>query len=122
NRSAEDLQQGNATEKLLVAPIELASSLLEIAAGHAEELVTAHFDIGEAIAKQADILSPQRLFVRSVFLAGIGQPPPCPVQQRVAAPGLAEDGVTAGLEDARQFRSCPSQIEMVQHGMAPAAG
>ena len=57
--------------------------------------------------------------VARAVLPGVGQTPAGPLQDRIAAPGFAEDGPAIGLENAANLRKRQRQIQVMQNGVAP---
>jgi len=63
----------------------------------------------------------QGTFIGRAFFARVWQAAACEIEQRIAAPGLAENRHPAGPHTRRKLPGSNSQIEMVENGIVPDA-
>ena len=66
-----------------------------------------------------DVAAVQGLLVRSALLAGIAEKSPRSIQERVFAPGFAENRYAGGSQNTVQLPGRCLQVEVVQHRVAP---
>src|SRR5207248_8417392 len=76
-------------------------------------------EIRESGTQRSQVMPAQRLFIARVPFTLVRKPAAGQAQERIFTPRLAEDRHSARLQNPANLRRGDSQIQMMQHGIAP---